>query len=116
MSRSLLNRVVRRGFQSVRLIQQKATSHIWAGVAVAAHRIVLHGGRGAEFPASVGRLSEESVSLVGAYPPSEPSSFRSFLVSLISAAATFSSRCCTDEVPGISSMAGERASSQARAI
>ena len=41
---------------------------------------------------------------------------QSWSESWISAARMFSSRCETDDVPGITSMAGERASSQASAI
>jgi hypothetical protein len=46
---------------------------------------------------------------------SSPSSWNSSPVSRSAAAARFSSRCATDEVPGIGSITGERASSQARA-
>ena len=49
-------------------------------------------------------------------PPAAPAiASRSSSLSVSSAAATFSSRCSTDEVPGIGSITGERASSQASA-
>ena len=51
-----------------------------------------------------------------AYRETAASSSRSSGVSWISAARMFSSRCDTDDVPGITSMAGEWASSQASAI
>ena len=45
----------------------------------------------------------------------QPSSRRSSGLSRISAAAMFSSKCAVLEVPGITGIAGERASSQASA-
>lgn len=53
------------------------------------------------------------------FPPTENfylSAANSSSVSLMVAAAAFSSRCSTDDVPGIGSMAGDRFSSHASAI
>ena len=48
--------------------------------------------------------------------PATERSANSWSVRAIWAAATFSSRCATDEVPGIGTITGERRNSHARAI
>jgi hypothetical protein len=61
------------------------------------------------------RMHRRNVSGARAAVNTQPSSRRSSGVSRTSAAATFSSRCAVLEVPGMTSIAGERASSHARA-